>query len=55
MILIHFTVRLLQMVGASKGKVDVSSMRAVEFVDDNAFGLPHTFQVSNFVLPNHKA
>lgn len=33
------------MVGSSKGKVDVPSIRAVEFVDDNAFGLPHTFQV----------
>ena len=36
---------LLQRVGQLKGRVNIDSITAVEFVDESAFSLPHTFQV----------
>ena len=35
-----------QRVGQLKGRVCLDSITAVEFVEESAFNLPHTFQVS---------
>lgn len=35
----------MQRVGQLKGRVSLDAVTAVEFVDDAAFGLPHSFQV----------
>ena len=35
-----------QRVGQLKGRVSLEAVTAVEFVDEEAFNLPHTFQVS---------
>lgn len=35
----------MQRVGQLKGRVSLDTVTAVEFVDEAAFGLPHTFQV----------
>ena len=36
-----------QRVGQLKGRVALDTITAVEFVEESAFNLPHTFQVSH--------
>lgn len=37
-----------QRIGQLKGRVSLDTVRAVEFVEDSAFNLAHTFQVNKF-------
>ena len=43
--LVRAPVVSLQRVGQLKGRVALDAITAVEFVDESAFNLPHTFQV----------
>ena len=41
-----------QRVGQLKGRIELSNIRAVEFVEMSAFNLAHTLQVSESLLVN---
>lgn len=43
-------VSALQRVGQLKGRVALDTITAVEFVEESAFNLPHTFQVRDTVV-----
>lgn len=45
-----FSLLSTQRIGQLKGRVSLDTVRAVEFVEDGAFKLAHTFQVNIVIL-----